>query len=241
MNNAGKYPTYNFTNAKAMMDTLYELNVQRDDFSELAYFAWKDIANKYGDTHIFTGTVGVDNKLVLPNNVEFIESVNYPTYFSDYIINNSIFIYINGSRRFTETDKEWASYVDGSKRDVYGGNISFELESEDVISFPQKDFSGQQVSVLYHGLLVDEECDPLLYYKEVKAIAHWVAFLLFKKKASGGDVAAANMLQVVKPDAERAMAAARIPEILTQNEIDQIMNVRVSMDRKVYNSNYKFK
>jgi len=241
MNNSAQYPKYNFTNAKSMMDLFYELDIQRDDFSELAYFAWKDIGNKYGSTHIYTGVVGVDNKLVIPDNVEYIESVNYPYYFSDFLINNSIFIYVNGSRILTNKDEEWNTYIDGSKRDVRGGNISYELESDNVISFPQGNFAGRKISVLYHGLLVDEDCDPLLYYKEVKAIAHWVAFLIHKKRASGGNVIAANMLPQVVKDAEKAMAAARIPEELTQNELDQIMNVRTSMDRKVYNSNYKFK
>ena len=242
MENLAEYPKYTFLHAKAMMDEIYDIDMQEDSFIEKAYMAYKRIGNKYTRYHVYNGIVGVDNKLVIPENVEFIESVNYPTYFTDMLTDNGLFIYHNGSQLFTDVDEQWSSkFINKSKRDRNGRNITYELLNDHTITFPQGDFSGQTVAILYHGLLVDEDCDPLLYYKEVEAIAYYVAFMNFRRLASKGDPVASNMMAMAKQEASIAIAGATIPEQFTQNELDQIMNVNVSMDRKVYNRSYKFK
>jgi|GEM_PF-5907863 len=235
-------PKYTFLHAKAMLDELYDMRIMEDSFIEKAYISYKAIGNSYSYKHVFIGIVGADNKLELPDNVEYINMVNYPTYFYDILAYDNIFLYVNGSRLFSEVSDEWASrFGDKSVSDRNGHNLTYNLNTDGTISFPQGDFAGKQVAVLYDGLLVDEDCNPMLYYSEVKAIAHNVAYIEARKKAFSGDQLMGSLMQYAKKEADTAIANATIPERFTYNELDQLLNINVSYDRKVYNRAYKFK
>ena len=242
MENKPKEPTYTFLHSKAVMDQLYPLDMMEDDFIEKAYMSWRGIQTIHTRKHVFIGEVDVNNNLELPENVEFIRSVNYP--FNIYLNSlSSFYIYINGSRLLTTDDiSEWESYnIDSSIEARRGDYITYELLEDGLITFPQGDLRGSKIAVLYDGLIVDENCDPKLLYKEMIGIAHGVAYMKLRFNAYANIVGADKLLSLAKQESSLALVAATIPEYITDNEWNDVMNTKMRWDRKAYNSNYKFK
>jgi hypothetical protein len=96
------------------------------------------------------------------------------------------------------------------------------------------------VSVLYHGIIVDEEGLPMINDKEMLALAAYVAYMDFYRKGLGmknGDML--QFAQVVKADWLRACNDARVPEYLSQNDINDILDISVRWDRKQYKKSIK--
>lgn len=244
MENVAKYPKYTFLHARARMENLYPVKMSEDRFIEKAYITWLDLPDRHTSAHVYIGEVGADNQLELPENVEYISAVTLPSYIKDSLYGLNYFYYYNGSVLYDMyfDNIEWDSYrMDKSLSDRYGSNVTFNLLEDNVITFPQGDFSGNSIAVLYKGLIVDDNCDPLLYKNEISAIAANVAYMDFRFSALNMEPGKDKMLSFLKQEAEIAMAKAGIAENITQNQIDQMLNVAVSMDRKVYNSNYKFR
>jgi len=240
MENNSKYPKYSFEFARAMMINQWPMiKIQEDDFIEQAYYIWKQIGNYYSNAHIYTAKVTPDNKLDLPGNVDSIKQVTFPKYLYNINLNN-IMIFSGGSL-LTNRDilDKWDSYrVDSSITSKYGQNITFRQE-DGYLTFDQGDFKNLYVSVLYDGLIVDEDCMPKIFFKEVLAIANNVAFNKAQSMIAMGDPSFAQLISLMMKESDRSMAAARVAEGYTANQWDQILDIRTSYDRKHYNRNFK--
>ena len=66
-----------------------------------------------------------------------------------------------------------------------------------------------------------------------------MAFYDTQKKVFMNEQGAASKLDYIARESGRKMAAAKIPERMSQNEIDRLLTARTSHDRKVYWSSYK--
>jgi len=242
MENVSKYPKYDFLNAKAMMEELYDMRIPEDKFLEKAYYAWKELPDRHSDYHVFIEDVNTKNRINLPENVDYILNVTYANYFFYNMFGDaSIFLYRNGSRLVYPSSEEWSHYrLDKSKKDNFRQNITYNLH-DGYIDFPQGELNGSQIAVLYRGLIVNDDCDPLLYYREIKAIADRVAFYQTRIDVRNNVPGAAELLQYLESSSNRTILRAGIPENVTDNQWDQYLNVSTSFDRKMHNRNYKFR
>ena len=80
----------------------------------------------------------------------------------------------------------------------------------------------------------------MLSDKEVMAIATYVAYV--QKYKQGLITNNANIIQVanvLKSDWLRYCDAARVPDYINQNDMNEILNIKTSWDRKTYNKSYK--
>ena len=246
MENKAKFPEYTFEHAKARFEQLTPTRIPHDEFIEKAYITWRDLPDRHTIAHIYTEQIDMNNRLELPDNVEYIKAVVTPGFAYDMIKDrySRIFIYYNGSKPYSNIKDEypWESYrANKSIEDRYGNNITFDYVDDGVIEFRQEDMQGMYVSVLYKGLLVDENCDPLLYNNEINAIAANVAYLDTLYWAQAGDVNKTKMLSFMENRAITAMAKAGIAEKVTENDMDQLLDIKTSMGRKYYNRQYKFR
>ena len=66
-----------FNAAYSLAESLYGVSASEDDFEDIALDGWGRIGNKHTRLYRYIGDV-VDNKLVLPCNVDVIESVHVP-------------------------------------------------------------------------------------------------------------------------------------------------------------------
>lgn len=244
MENKANYPEYTFLHAKARMEELFPIHMSEDSFIEKAYITWRSLPDRHSYYHVYIGTVDLNNKIEIPDNVEHIVAVTFPMYINNFFMTNNYFIFSGGSYYypFYNKTKEWESYrVDKSLSERYGYNITYNLEGKNLISFPQANFEGEEIAILYKGLLVNEDCDPLLYNNEVNAIAYNVALMDTRFEAFNNVPGKLQLLQYIESKADLYLAKAGIAEKLTDNELDSILNVATSFDRKVYNKNYKFR
>jgi hypothetical protein len=133
------------------------------------------------------------------------------------------------------------SYIEhnkGNSSTLYssGKYVKYRLEGDSLVF--DKDYSG--ISVLYHGVIVDDEGLPLLNDKELYAIAAYIAYsFTYRKSLMQKDGSLIQLAAVIKADWLRACSAARVSEYLTQNDMDAIADVRTRWDRKMYGKSFK--
>lgn len=93
------------------------------------------------------------------------------------------------------------------------------------------------VDVIVRVIQVDSDGYPYVSDKTAMAFAYWLNFtavqrLYFSKMAD------ANMLEMADEMYRRNAAKARTPEAVSKNEMDDLMNVLTSMNRKFYDLPY---
>jgi len=234
-----------------LLKELFDLTKQEDDYLEIAYNIWRAIGNIATCTHAFEFEITEDGLVHLPCNVEFIEAVaEHIKWVDKYGDSVSMF----------HAEHNWKIYPNHIISDVLQRNIApINLDSHESQLKPlgeyinyeltgspgqytlrfDKRYAGIKAICIYRGILMDQYNNPLLHRKEAEAIAYQMAFLDTQKKAFKRDPAAANLLAYIKPEANLKMAAAKVPEYITQNNWNRVLSAMTRHDRKVYWSSYK--
>ena len=97
-----------------------------------------------------------------------------------------------------------------------------------------------KVNILYHGILLDDDGLPEINDKEALAIADYIAYVYTYKKAirtMNRDTMA--LAKDLKQNWLFHCDAARVPEYVSQEEMNKILDVQSSWGRKVFNKSYK--
>ena len=222
----------NIKSAFSYANDLYGVTLSETDFENIALNAWELIGTKHTRLYRYKGDTE-DKFLELPCNVDVIESVHLPindaqvtTGISDGIEFSNIMTerYIDAYRKFDDPYYQKGKFV--KYKEVNGG-LAF-----------SKDY--KNVTVVYHGIEVDDEGLPLINDKEMRAIAAYVAYAtLYKeglKKKDGGII---QLAQTIKAEWLQLCNSARIPTHLSQNDMDSILDVKTRWDRKIYSKSYR--
>lgn len=224
---------YNLNSAYSLANTLYGVDPSPTDFEDIAINAWLLINNKHTRLYKYVGDT-VQRELKLPCNVEIIESVHIPIEDAQMTSNKTVFNSIE--TLFIE------NYINCWKRidDPYyqTGKLVKYKEGNNTLYFT-RDY--KKVIVIYHGILVDSDTGlPMITDKEMQAIAAYIGFaLLYRESLQKRDK---NLMQIaleIEQKWKRACTAARIPEHLSQNDMDKILDASVRWDRKQYGKSLK--
>lgn len=222
----------NIQTAYGLAETLYGTVMTPDDFEELALNAWELINNKHTRLYSYVGDTEC-KELQLPCNVSVIESVHIPI--EDAKVTGPTFNGFDPGGAFTE------SYVEHFKWNtdpLYSSGKLIKYREEDGVLLFSKDYRG--VKVIYHGVIVDDEGLPLITSKEARAIAAYVSYIsMYKKSLVNRDATAFQFAQTLKEDWLRSCNAARVPDHLSLNDMNDILEVRVRWDRKQYGKSLK--
>lgn len=219
--------------AYGLCDSLYGVTPNESDFEDLAMEAWGRIGTKH--TRLYRYIADVHNHtLKLPCNAVEIESVHIPV--PDAQLTSSKI-----DNNWTETI--WIEdYIDYWKRgeDLYwhrGKLVKYD-EGNGELYFRH---NYKKVMVIYHGIIADEETGlPLVNDKEIRAIATYVAYAtLYKEGLRKRDVNTLKIAADLELKANKLFNAARVPEHLSQNDMNAILDVKVNWDRKMYGKSYK--
>lgn len=225
--------TYNFYAAYTHLNDFYGISMSTDQFESVALHAWDHIGNKSYQLYTYCGTPE-NNKLELPCNLSIIEGVfrNEPdvtrtdgiSWFGPEIRNQIIQNYVN-NKKFNMSE-----FYNS------GGFVKYELV-DNVLHI--KDLCGD-VIVLYKGIIADEEGLPRLNFKEVDAIAKYCAFVEMQKKAMiSKDKNTLELAMLMRQQWQFACDDARTPLYLNQNDINKILDVQTSWDRKRFGLSFK--
>ena len=219
---------YDLNAAYSLAQTLYGVEPSPTDFEDIALNAWTLINNKHTRLYKYVGDTE-NHELPLPCNVDIIESVHIPIEDAQMTSNKTVFNSIE--TLFIENYINCWKRIDDPYYNV--GKLVKYKEGDNTLYFT-RDY--KRVMVIYHGILVNDETGlPMITDKEMQAIAAYVGFaLLYKESLIKRDKNLMQMAMQVKQEWLRACTAARVPEHLSQNDMDKILDASVRWDRKQY-------
>ena len=225
---------FNINTVYGLVETLYGITPDESNFEDMVMNGWSYINNKHTRLYRYVADADKDGVLDLPCNVDVIESVHIPMPDAKMTSNKTVFNEIN--TLFTE------GYIDAWKRleDPYwtrGKLVKYD-EGNNQLFFARP---YKNIMVVYHGIIADEETGlPLVTDKEIKALAAYVAYAsLYREGIQKRNPDIIQFAQTIYADWLKLCNAARIPEHLSQNEMDSILDVKTRWDRKQYGRSYK--
>ena len=228
---------YSFHTAYTQARELYGLELNPDEFESIGLTAWGKIGNKkyrlYKYQVVPTKSELNEYYVDLPCNVDCIEAVT--TNYEDYQKTTPTTLAGNNQNGWIEGYVETRKYNTG-KLYVSGKFIKYREENNKIILSD----SFQVVNILYKGYVVDDDGLPYLSEKEVDAIAVFCTYTdMFKKALLTRDGASMQLAQILEQKWLKLCTQARVPDYINQNEMDEILNVATSWDRKRFGKSFK--
>jgi hypothetical protein len=239
---------YDFMYGKFLLKRRFDITMHADDYVEDAYGVYRDIGNVATAIHAFKFTIPSTQLVTLPCNVEFVEAVstgeswvddgttilisrlpdtNPYDYIPDALTRNTPSGGVHGNQPSRLYPK--GEYIQYELKGVVG-NSKLHFDKKDV---------GREGVCIYRGMCVDMDGNPLISRKEADAIAWKLAYYDVLLRSFKKDPEAIKMLKEMENSSGRKMQAAKIPEYLTQNELNAFLSAKTRHDRKVWWSDYK--
>lgn len=221
----------NFRAAYGLANTLYGVSLDLEEFEDIALVGWEMIGNK--ETRLYRYKADTEHrKITLPCNVDLIEAVYLPGPDSNNMDSITDYNYYNVNVEY---------YNDLEKKEMNpffnkGHLAKYRIEGDSIVF--DRDYNN--VTIIYHGIIVDDDGLPYLSDKELQAIASYVAYVdIYKKSLIRRDGNLVNLANVVKADWLRLCNSARIPTHITQNDMNDVLDVKTRWDRKMYGKSFK--
>ena len=223
----------NFHYIAVLLDMLYGLELEDEDLEEIGLIAWNLIGNKTTRLYSYSTTINPDdNSIKLPCNASSIESVTIPCEDWSRVTNYSE----QGDPRTAFIE----SYIESSKifKSSYHvpGKLVKYYQTGDILYFPE---NYGTVNILYKGIIMDGDGLPELSDKEANAIATYIAYV--DKYKEGLKTNNAGLIQLAKDLEQKWLKQcdqARVTN-LSANDMNEILDIKVSWDRKSYGIGYK--
>lgn len=226
----------NFKYAISLAQMLYDIDINdMDTLIEIGLIAYGFIGNK--STQLKSEIVNVDKRtglVKIPCKASLIEAITDPR-IEDWNYTSNLKNFGDFNSLNTE------QYIERSKQStdtlyISGRFIKYRREGDYIyVNDPV-----EQVCVLYHTEQLDEEDLPLLNDKEAIAIADYIAYTVkYKEALRSNNQAVFQMAQTIKKQWQIHCDAARVPEYVNQNEMNDLLEVMSSANRKVHGRSYK--
>lgn len=222
----------NFHYIAVLLDQLYGIEMDDEDLEELGLIAWEAIGNKRTRLYQYKTCVGPDNSITLPCNASSVESVttsfedwNRVTNYSEQGDQRSVFV-----ESLIEAEKVFTSPYYSS-----GKLVSYEQVGN--ILYFNKNYG--TLNILYKGILADEEGLPMITNKEAQAIATYLAYTQkYKDGLKTNNTVTINLATNLEGKWLKQCDQARVTQ-LSQNDMNEILNVKDSWNRHSYGFSYK--
>lgn len=229
--------TYPFQTAYTQARELYGVELNPDEFETVGMIGWGRIGNKQSALYrMVVEPTAINDKnwmVELPCNADIIEAVT--SEFEDWEkTSNQALTYQNNNGWIEQ-------YIEGGKVNTNalyqsGRFIKYRRE-QNTLYF---DHPYKKVFILYKGFIADDEGLPFLTEKEVDAIAAFCAYTSdFKSARVTRDKSTMELALYMEQTWKRLCTSARVPAHLDQNQMDEILNVATSWDRKRFGKSFK--
>lgn len=226
----------NFKYAITLAQMLYDVDINdMDTLIEIGLVAYNFIGNK--NTHLEAEIVNVDSKsglVKLPCKADLVEAITYP--------NVEDWNYTSNTKNFGDFNSlNIEQYIEKSKHSIDPLYLSGKLvkyRREGNYIYVTEPIS--QVCILYHSEQLDDDDLPLINDKEAVAIADYIAYTIkYKEALRSNNSAVFQMAQTIKKQWLMHCDAARVPEYVGQNEMNDLLEIASSHNRKVHGRSYK--
>lgn len=226
----------NFRYALSLAQILYDVDIlDEDDAIEIGLVAYNFIGNK--NTALQRATLSVNcstGEVKLPCGIDIIEATTY--------CGPEDWGYTSNTKEFGDIQSLYTeNYIESRKAFldpfyVSGKFVKYKRVGDTL--YVNKGLG--RINILYHGILLDEEGLPEINDKEAIAIAEYIAYTYkYKEAIRTNNQNVLKMAQELKRQWLLHCQAARVPEYVSQEEMDKILNVQASWGRKFYNKSYK--
>ena len=225
----------NFRYAISLAQMLYDVDINdMDTLIEIGLIAYGFIGNKSTQLKAEIVNVNKNGLVKLPCKVDLIEAITYP--------NVEDWNYTSNVKNFGDFNSfNIKQYIERSKQSIdplyiSGHYVKYRREGDYIyVNEPI-----EQVCVLYHTEQLDEDDLPLINDKEAIAIADYIAYTIkYKEALKSNNQAVFQMAQTIKKQWMIHCDAARVPEYVSQNEVNDLLDVMSSHNRKVHGRSYK--
>lgn len=220
-----------FHYAMTLTSQLYGVEMPEENWEELALIAWNLIGNKRYQLYKYNTCVQ-GTSVELPCNVDIIEAVTYggedwnnTTNYSNFGDINSLNIeeYIESNKYSTSPLYNRGGYA---KYNKVGNTLQ--------LAEPYGN-----ITILYKGVLVDEDGLPEITDKEAMAIATYCAHVAkFKEGIMTNNANSIQIANALKAQWNVQCDQARVADYINQNEMNQILDAKTSWNRKIYNKSF---
>ena len=228
-----------------ILNSRYGLKIDEFDYLDIAINELRDIKNFGSTEYVTILTVDPEGWIDLPCNLDSIDAIT-TTRMGAKAFSNRVKYDMDSKKGtddyFTAMEiMENLSFVPsyGLTSSLKGeGYIQYQLKGKRV--FIGKDAANNKVSLAFTGIGVDPEGYPKITRKQANAIAVIAAVTILTKQAIKGNRNAAAMSELFRGDAARLKQAASIPEELSDNDINSILDIQTSFNRKSYKRPTKY-
>ena len=225
----------NFRYAITLAQTLYDVEGDTEDLEEIGLVAYNFIGNK--NTHLNKIILDVnctDGSIQLPCDVDIIEAVTY--------CGTEDWNYTSNTKEYGDTSSLYTeNYIESRKafldpHYISGRFVKYRRVGDKL--YVNKGLG--KVVLLYHTEILDKDGLPEINDKEAIAIANYIAYVVkYKEAIKTNNQAVLTMAQELKQQWLFHCDAARVPEHVSQNEMDAILDAQSSWGRKTYGKSYK--
>jgi hypothetical protein len=235
-----------FMTGAANVKSKWDLYVEEDDYIELAYPIWRSIGNIATRKHYKKVTVPQDGVIQLPDGCEFVESVSTVAFrnvegvdaWSHRQQHNS-----NKSIPDVTPDQSRVSpsmAIRQSETYTNGVAVNWELDDGIIRITSAKELANKEVMIVYKSIPLDSDGLPLLNDKELNAITFNVALVLAERDLFRKIPGADKLVSYLEPRATSSLAAAKIPENISDDALNKALDIKVSRDFKTYGTRFNF-
>lgn len=232
-----------------VMKSIYGLTTDEYDYIDTAIDALRDIKHFGITEYVAYSPVNADGYAPLPCNATIIDAVTTAKMgkkvFKDRLVSEIQLTADNDTYYLQQEVMNNLGYGAGFLArpglvDMFGdGYISYYLTNDKKIKV-DKAYAKETIAIAYKGISVDAEGYPLITRKQANALAAIVAKNILTKRAFRGEKAAISMLELAMANSARLRQAASIPERITDNEIDQLLDAQTTFNRKSYGRPTKY-
>lgn len=235
MENEASRPDQSMNVAYAMLGTL-GIKMTYDDFLDLSYFGLNTVRPHCYTTKIpcIVAENGTCDLLV---DMKYIKAVSTMENTFEQWRTEQTLGFDNGIAVTDIFEGIKSDYSNPEDR-VYGEYLDFEVLDKSTVQVTPGLF-GAQVYIVGLAPLLDADNLPLLTKKQVEALTYQVAVLVAQKQMILGCLTLD--LNYLTKMASKKVAQSRVPDFVSDNEWDEVLNIRSSFDRKVFNKDFKFK
>lgn len=220
----------------SLLETMYGISLQEEDYEEIALVAWGLIGNKRSKLHRYIVCVEpCQESLELPCNCDILEAVTVEWEDFQHVDNNS------PAERYGSFETE--QYIEGRKhfqQPQYARGKFINYERVGNTLYFTKNHGGGKINILYRGLVLDDNGLPEVTDKEALALATYCAWVTkFKEGLLTNNGQIIQMANVLKQQWNVQCDQARTDHEWTQNDYDEILDVKTCWDRKLHYKSYK--
>jgi len=222
-----------FLSGLAKVQSMHGLEITEPEYLELAFSAWDKINTKAMRMYQYTATI-TDNKLTLPCNLYYIEAVMVEDYVAFPVNRHNIDVF-NIERFFKYYDKPFSADL----YNIRGQFVRYEVRNN-TLYFMEEDMNrlrSKTINLYYKGIVTDDDGYPMLTDKQAEAISYYVVYIMQHRRMMQG-LGDANLVGYLKNEWLEACSRARVPEHMSQNAFDTILNANSNWDRKRWNRAY---